>query len=213
MGPKVDATALESDGALIAATAGIALHQAGVARFVINLLPPSLIEARAEKAKIPFLIAAGVAMSIGLVLVMLSIKHDTEVIVAQRDAVQGKMNSLQGFDKKIKAADEAFATTEAEAEALRKLLTDRSSAIQRLNAVRSSLLSGMWIEKWENGKIALRYWKDRVKVEAGKTVGEKVVEKLKGKPVVDKDSVKIADMSTIGKDAQVEQVTVEVKFR
>ena len=38
----------------------------------VNLLPPSLVEARAERAKIPFLIAAGVLISLGLVLVIVS---------------------------------------------------------------------------------------------------------------------------------------------
>ena len=65
----------------------------------------------------------------------------------------------------------------------------------------------------------VRYWKDRIKTEAGqKAVGERVVEKLKGKAVVDSDAdgkklVKIADMSAVGKDGQVEQITIEVKFK
>ena len=76
----------------------------------------------------------------------------------------------------------------------------------------------MWIEKWADDRIVIRYWKDRIKAEAGKTVGERVVEKLKGKPVVASDAdgkkaVKIADMSAIGKDGLVEQVTIEVKFK
>ena len=49
--------------------------------------------------------------------------------------------------------------------------------------------------------------------EGGKTVGERIVEKLEGKPAVERDSVKIADMSALGKDGQVEQVTIEVKFK
>ena len=101
---------------------------------------------------------------------------------------------------------------------MRKLLAARSVAVDRVNAVRGSLAPGMWIEKWEEGRVTVRYWKDRIKAEAGKTVGERVVEKLKGKAVVavgadGKKSVKIADMSSIGKDAQVEQITIEVKFK
>ena len=52
-----------------------------------------------------------------------------------------------------------------------------------------------------------------VKADGGKTVGERVVEKLKGKTVVVPESVKIADMSAVGKDGPVEQVTIEVKFK
>ena len=45
------------------------------------------------------------------------------------------------------------------------------------------------------------------------TAPEIVVAKLKGQVVVDPDSVKIADMSAIGRNAAVEQFTVEVKFK
>ena len=86
-------------------------------------------------------------------------------------------------------------------------------AVQRVNAVRSSLAPGMWIERWDKDRVTVRYWKDRIKVTAGKTAGELVVDKLKGKPSVVPESVKIADMSVIGKEGQVEQFTIEVKFK
>ena len=219
VGAKVDAAALESDAAFIASTAGLALHAAGLAQFAVNLLPPSLVEDRAEKARIPFIIAAGVLLSLGLVLVMLAVNRETAVVVAQRDALQGKVDALASYDKKVTAAQAKVETAQTEAGLFRGLLSSRASAVQRLNAVRDSLVPGMWIEKWDADRIAIRYWKDRVKTEAGqKTVGERVVEKLKGKAVVDSDAngkklVKIADMSAIGKDGQVEQFTIEVKFR
>ena len=71
----------------------------------------------------------------------------------------------------------------------------------------------MWIERWEPGKVTIRSWKDRVKGENKKTAGEIVVDKLKGRPIVEPGSVKISDMSAIGADGQVEQFTVEVKFK
>ena len=213
VGSKVDAQALETDGALLAATAGLAVHAAGEARFSINLLPPSLVQERAEKAKIPFLVGGGIALVAALALVMLAVGHQTKVIEAQRDAVQVKVNALSSFDKKVANAQQALTGAETEAEAVRKLLADRTAVVQRLNAVRSSLAPGMWIERWEKDRITVRYWKDRVKVAAGKTAGEQVVDKLKGKAVVDPASVKISDMSVIGKDGQVEQFTVELKFK
>ena len=219
VGAKVDSAALESDAAIVAVTAGLALHAAGLARFAVNLLPPSLVEDREEKARIPFIVAAGVLFTLGLVLVMLAVNRETSVIVAQRDALQARAGSLASFDKKVTAAQAGVEAAQAEAERFRALLAARSSAVQRLNAVRESLVPGMWIEKWDADRIAIRYWKDRVKSEPGqKTVGERVVEKLKGKAVVDADAngkklVKIADMSAIGKDGQVEQFTIEVKFR
>ena len=210
---KIDAAALESDGALIAATAGVAVHLSGASRFAINLLPPALVEERAERAKIPLVIAAGVALVVALVLVILSVNRDTEILVAQRDAVQTTVDSLSSFDKKVKAAETQLAEASADAERLRGLLAGRSAAVQRLNALRGSLVPGMWIEKWDADRVTIRYWKDRIKAVAGKTAGELVVDKLKGKTNVVRESVKIADMSAIGKDASVEQVTIEVKFK
>jgi hypothetical protein len=180
----------------------------------VNLLPPSIRAARAEKAKIPFVAAAGVALVAGLVLVMLGIDNDTAALVAQRDAVSAKAQELAGFEKKVKAADERLQGDLASAETFRALVACRASAAQRLAAVRSALAPWMWLEKWEPGRITVRYWKDAAKPSPGKTPGELVVDKLKGKPaVIDPASVKISDMSAIGKNAQVAQFTVELKFK
>ena len=220
--PKLDASALEADGALLAATAGLAVHLAGAARYAVNLLPPSLVEARAEKAKIPFVIAAGIAFVAALVLVMLGIDHQTAVVTAQRDAVSGKVTQLESFDKRVKAANEKFESAIAAAQVVGQQLEQRSVAVRRLNAVRNSLFQGMWIEKWDADRISVRYWKDRFDKRAGgekkagekaKTLGEQVVERLKGEAVIDRESVKISDMSAIGKDGQVEQVTIQLRFK
>ena len=213
VGPKVDSTALEADGALIAATAGLALHEANLARFAVNLLPPSLVEERAEKAKIPFVIAAGVAVVAALVLSMLAIDHQAAVLVARRDAVQTRVQALNASDRRVAAAQTKFDAAMAESEALRKLLVVRAAAAQRVNAVRDSLLPGMWIDRWADGRVTVRYWNDRVKGQSGKTPGELVVDKLKGRPCIDADAVKIADMSALGKDEQVKQFTVELKYK
>ena len=213
LGPKIEAAALEVDGALLAPTAGLALQATAGADIAINLLPPSLVLEREERAKIPYVAAAGVLAAVGLVALMLSFSRDADALVAERDAVGGKVQELQNFDRKIVAAGERRAAAESEAESLRALLAKRFAAVQRLNALRDSLLPGMWIESWNGSRVVVRYWTDRVKSEAGKTVGERVVEKLKGKLAVDRESVRIADMSTVGKAGQLEQFTLELKFK
>lgn len=211
--PKLDSDALEADCALLAASVGLALHHIGAARFAINLLPPSIVAERAERAKIPVVAAGGVLFVAALALVALALKCETSVIEAQRDAVAAKVNTLKNFDRKVKAADDRLLAAQADADAVRKLLQARSVAVERVNAVRSSLMPGMWIEKWEAGRVTIRYWKDRIKLTGGKTAGESVVDKLKGKSVVQDGGVKILDMSSVGKEAQVEQFTVELKFK
>ncbi len=211
---EIDVEALDEEDVFLPATRGLALHAAGVARFAINLLPPSIVADRAERARIPYLIAGGSLIALALVVVMLVYNKEAEIIGAQRDAVLIKANSLGAVDREIVNANKELESVKAQADALRSLMVARSSAVQRMNAVRESLLPGMWIEKWSSdGKITIRSWRDRVKGANGKTVSEIVVEKLKGKAVVDPSTIKITDMSTIGKNGDLEQFTVEVKFK
>ena len=216
-GPAVDADALGTDAALLGVTAGLAQREAGAARFEINLLPPSIVSARAEKARIPVLAAGGAMIVVALVLVMLAFNREAAEISARRDAVAARISSLSSFDSKVTAASRAAASAQADAERLRATLLERSRAMHRLNVVRASLLDGMWIESWKDGRITVRAWIDRVKgkAPAGKTTGEYVVDRLKAKGVA--DEVKILDISRIGAvkggDGQIEQFTLEVKFR
>ena len=106
---------------------------------------------------------------------------------------------------------------------MRKILAARSATLARLTAVRSSLAGGMWIHSWQDGKITVRGWKDRLdklaadasRMSGGKrmTASEIVVAKLKGCAVVEPESVKISDMTTVGTKAALEQFTVELKFK
>lgn len=216
-GPAVDAGALASDAALLGVTAGLAQREAGAARFEINLLPPSIVSARAEKARIPVLAAGGAMVVAALVLLMLAFDREAAEISARRDAVAARISSLSSFDAKVTAATRAAAAAQADAERLRATLLERSRAMHRLNVVRASLLDGMWIESWKDGRITVRAWIDRVKgkAPAGKTTGEFVVDRLKTKGVV--EEVKILDISRIGAakggDGQIEQFTLEVKFK
>ena len=213
VGPKVDAQALESDGARIATTAGLALHLADKARFAINLLPPALVAARAEKAKIPFVVAGGAALVGSLVFSMLALSHQAGVVSAQRDAVEGVVQSLDAASQRVQGATKKFEVAQADAEALRALLAKRSAAVLRVNAVRDSLLPGMWIEKWDGNRVTVRYWTERVKSAAGKQPAEIVADKLKGRAVIDANTIKISDMNPVGKDGQVYQFSVEMKFK
>ena len=213
VGPAVDTTALETDAAYLASTVGLAAQAAGLAHYQVNLLPPSLVAERAEKAKIPVLAAGGAGLALALVLLGLAIGNETSALEATRDAVQAKASSLESFDKKVTAAQADLAAAQAEAESLSALLKTRQAAVRRMNAVRGALVPGMWIQSWGDGKLTIRYWKDRVKLAPGKTASESFKEKLRGKPEVDESSVRIADMSAVGTSGTCEQFTVEVKFK
>ncbi len=215
--PSIDAEAFGSDGALLAATAGVALHLSGAARFAINLLPPAIIAERAEKAKIPVVAGAGVVLVVALVLGLLGVRHASDVSQVVFDRVNAKVQSIRSFDGKVKTVTAEIEKSSAEAENYRKLLAARSSVALRLNAVSRALAPGMWIEKWEPGRITVRGWKDSIQEFEKKQGGaqaiasELVANRLKNSPFVDSESVKISGMKTIGKS--VEQFTVELKFK
>ena len=218
VGPRVDATALESDSALLAATAGVALHVAELAPFTINLLPPSILKERADVAKIPFVATGAVSLVAALVLVFLSVRHDAAVVSAESEAVQNMSEQLKKADAKIKEAQAAETSEIARADAYRELFEKRGAAVAQLNAVRSALGSEMWIEKWEGDKITIRGWADDLKElvarsKTGGTTAAQIIEaRLKGSSVVDASSVKIESMTDIGKDAALKQIVVVAKF-
>ena len=223
VGSAVNQEALGSDGALLAPTAGLALHMTGAARFAINLIPPSILAARAERAKIPVVAAASALFVAALALVFVGIGRQSEVIEAQYDGVEAKVNVLKGFETKLKAAEKGVEEAQASADAIKDLLGRRYAAAARLSAVRGALGQGMWIEKWEPGRVTMRGWKDSLDVMTAihaaqhngkkQTASEIVVAKLKANIAVDPESVRIADMTSLGKDAALEQFTVEVKFK
>jgi len=223
VGPALDAEAIGADGAFLAPTAGLALHFADAAHFAINLLPPSILADRAEKAKIPVVATAGVVLLAALAMIMVAFNREGAALRAAAETADAKLSQLRNFEKKVKAGEESVEKAKAEAETMRKLLASRTDAVARFNAVRSALVPGMWIEKWEDGRITVRGWKDRiaeyirnsVAKDGAKapTASELVAERLKGFAAVDASSVRIADMSDVGRNAPVTQFTVELKFK
>ena len=218
LGPALDEESIGTDLALLGTTAGLALHASGRAELAINLMPPSILAARAEVRKIPVVAAGAAALVAASVCFMLAVMHGKSVVDAQYDAIEGRVAALKGFETKIKTAQGREAQAAAEAEKLRELVNRRGAAVTRLNAVRAAIGEDLWIEKWDDsGKVTLRGWKDRVAEfshrNAGKTAPEIVKARLKDNPAVDGESVKSSDWTHFGKDGCVEEFVVEVKFK
>ena len=217
VGPKVDAAALEADGAMIAATAGLALHQAGLGRFAINLLPPSLGEARAEKAKIPFVVTGGLALIAALAITAVSINRQATAVEERRDAVAADLNRMRGEDRQMAAAQKALEAQQEKAAAFGRLVASRTASLRRLGAVCKALEGrpGTWIDRWDASGVTIRQWNDKAQAKGGKTAAESIAGAIGSNDtnVIDRASVKITSMSEIGKGAQVKQFTVEFKCK
>jgi len=219
VGPKVDSEALEADGSLLAATAGLALHMAGLATFAINLLPPSLLKERADVAKIPFVAIGAVSIVVALVLVMLAARRGAAESEAENTAVAAEVSRLRSVESKVKDAVAAEEREIAKADAIKSLFDRRTLSVAKIMAIRSSLGSEMWIEKWEGDRITVRGWADDLKTlvsrtkTGGSTAAQIIEARLKGSPVVDPTSIKIESMTDVGKDAAIKQIVVVVKFK
>jgi type IV pilus assembly protein PilM len=213
---RIDEEAIGVDAALLASTVGVALNMTDSARFAINLLPPSIVDARAEKAKIPFVAAGGVALVAALAVVWLGVNREIEVLQSRYDVVQAEKNRLENLEKKVKANEQQFESESEEAQKLRTIVTSRAAAVQRMRVLQSAVskVEGAWIEKWENGRMTVRAWKDRIKPVAGKTTNERVEDALKSSREVDATKVRTISHDTkIDRGDQIEQFTVEVKFK
>ncbi|MBP5285190.1 MAG: type IV pilus assembly protein PilM [Kiritimatiellae bacterium] len=223
IGPKIDRDALEADAAQLVPVAALALRAAGEAAFAINLVPASIVNERADAAKIPFAAVAAVALIGSLVATYVAVNRQTEVVKSALEVAESKVGTLKSFEAKVKKALDAESREKAKADELLDLFGRRGAALAALNAVRSAIGPDLWIEKWEGERVTIRGWADDVarlvarnKTASGagkSTASEIVAERLRAMPqAVDTNSVQIAEMTTVGKNAEIEQFALNVKF-
>ncbi len=230
--PTVDASALEGDSAFLGSAAGLALRVAGGSASEIDLLPPSLVDARSDSARLPAVAVAGLAVAGAAVLALLTVQHRLDVSKETLDAVNSRVSTVKAADMKVTKASGDYEAVAAKSEKFRTLLLRRSRTLSEIATVRRALSDGMWIEKWvgepgsgdapRGARVTVRGWADEMKaiVERSKgaggsaksTASEVVLERLKMSPDVDPGSVQIAEMTTIGKNAELEQFVVTLKF-
>ena len=149
VGGAVDASQLEADGMLLAATAGLALHAAGRAEISINLMPPSLMEARAEVARIPFLAVGAVAFVAAAVCWLVASMGETSRLEELSEEVTQEAARLEGVQQKIDRARADEADAYAAATNLARRISRRCAAVERVRAVKAALEPELWVAKWE----------------------------------------------------------------
>ena len=234
-GPKIDATALETDAFTLAESAGLALRATDGATLTINLMPPALIEQAKAIKRIPFLATGAVAVLAALAFYMVGENRLKDVAVAETTAVQQKNNSLRQLETKLKAEQKKVQGELEKCDAFQKLMSSRFTALRDLAMVRRSLLPGMWVTAWENvpqkgddeealpvTRITVRGWRDMLsgfekehrKQNAGKTMTaeEIVASSLKTKPAVVAESVKIVSQKDVNMKGVLSEFVIELSF-
>ena len=130
---------------------GLALRQTDVPGLIrINLMPPELVAQARNVRRIPFLVvgAAGVLAALGLGIVLQN--RECAAAKAQLEYVESQNSALSGKEKQLKAAQGLEKAELASCDDLQKLMRGRTAVLDRVRAVRKSLLPGMWISKWEH---------------------------------------------------------------
>lgn len=138
-GSAVDATQLESDVTVLAATSGLALQQVGAAPYAINLMPPSILEARAEVARIPFVAIGAVAIAAASALWMLACQSDAKAVEDQVAAAEGAASTAQAMTQAVADAEKKLKNAEADAKRVREELATRGQILDHFNLVRTEL--------------------------------------------------------------------------
>ncbi len=184
VGGHVNEAALESDAFTLVESVGLALRQTDVPGLIrINLMPPELVAQARNVRRIPFLVvgAAGVLAALGLGI--LQQNRECDAAKAQLEYVQSQNNAIGQKDKQLKAAQGQEKAELAGCDELQKLMRGRTATLDRVRAVRKSILPGMWISKWEHVppqggddaddgldgvKVVVCGWKDSMKAELKK---------------------------------------------
>lgn len=193
VGNRINREKAGVDAFVLAETVGLALRRTLACPIEINLMPPEIVKRKSFKKRIPFfgLAAAGVVLSIGIWTMYE--KQMGQLYEFQRGQVAVKLDKVKKMQAKLGKAERAKAEVQRKADALRDVIDLRGAWLKRVDAIRKSLIDGMWLTemvpvKDEHGvvtgiRIVGRGWVDRLRAVEAKAAeaGRKVtaVEELR----------------------------------
>lgn len=142
---KINREKAGADAFVLAESVGLALRRSLACPVEINLMPPELVKRKSFKKRIPFfgLAAAGVLLSLGI-WVMYE-KQMVQLYMSQSEQVSGKLSSMKAKQAKLAGAERAKDGVQKKADAVRAVMHERTVWLKRVDAVRKSLLDGMWL--------------------------------------------------------------------
>lgn len=229
-GPKVDPAALESDAFVLAESVGLALRRTLACPVEINLMPPEIIKRKSFKKRIPFFALAFLGILASLFIWTMNQNKMRGIIESQREKVDAKLSRLNAEKSRLNKAAKSFQDQSALANAEAALMSERSSWIKRIDAIRRSLFDGIWLtdlttvpnEQKQVAGIRIKgcLWKDKMvavqnKIQAaGKnlTAVEYLCDNLRKQSVFSKDPKDISIEGSRDVGGYVVEFTVRAAF-
>lgn len=226
--PSIDMGELESNAALLAASAGLAVQASASGRYNINLLPPAIIADRKEKARIPVVIAASLILIAAGICFFVGVQRRGDTLEAELSEVETRASALTLVEGHIKKAQAAEAEMTAKAAELKALMIKRGEGVDRTVAVRTALGSDFWVhsmvpnESKTGIRATIRAWKDRaeaaVKLNTEKngttlTAAEIVRDRFARANQIPPESISQKEETVIGPKGEVKQFVLEHMFK
>ncbi|MDD4101772.1 MAG: type IV pilus assembly protein PilM [Kiritimatiellae bacterium] len=230
LGSRINREKVGEDAFVLAESVGLALRRSLACPVEINLMPPELVKRKSLKKRVPFfgLAAAGVLLSLGI-WVMYE-KQMAKLYTFQSEQVSVKLAGVKGMQSRLAQAEKDKTAVQRKADAVSALMMERGAWLKRVDAIRKSLLEGMWLTEMvpvknaagavDGVRIVGRGWADKLKqIEekaraAGRTATavEELRDQLKAQTVFGSgpQDVKIIGQKDIG--AYLIEFTIEARL-
>lgn len=156
LGSHVNGEKASEDFAQLAEIVGLALRRSGLGTVEINLMPPNLVAKKTIRRQTPVVALAGGLLLAASVLVLLAGKEKAAVAERERDRYDARIGEFDGIGRQIADREARLAEIERDIGEYRDLFNSRQHILRCWDAVRGSLLKGMWIVSLETVEIDIR---------------------------------------------------------
>lgn len=154
VGGRVSPDKVGEDFYQLGEVVGLALRAAGEAPVQINLVPPTIIAKKAFQKRIPFFVVAGVALVGAAVALLLNGMAKQSLSEEKRNTLKKELSRFDKVQEQISAEVGARDAIAKDLDAYRSLIEQRPIALLRLDALRASLVDGMWLTAVESERDA-----------------------------------------------------------
>jgi len=170
---RINSDRVSMDAFVLAESVGLALRRSLACPVEINLMPPEIVKRKSFKKRVPFLALAATGLLLCLFIWAVHAKQLAVLYRAQSAQVTEALGVRKGDQARLNKAQAAEGEVAKRAEALRDVIAQRTAWLKRVDAVRKSLLDGVWLTelvpvKNEGGdvtglRIVGRGWADKLR--------------------------------------------------